>query len=49
LKEDSGADGDLLPEPAVLANNAMEEMEAIMDNLRGILAELGEEDVEEGV
>ena len=46
LKEDDGGDGSPLPEPAVLATSAMQEMEAIMEDLRGILAELGE-DVEE--
>ena len=42
LKDDSAESSADLPEPAVLANSAMEEMEAIMADLRGILAELGE-------
>jgi type I restriction enzyme M protein len=48
LKEDDGGDGSPLSEPAVLATNALQEMEAIMEDLRGILVELGE-DVEEVV
>jgi len=43
LKDDSAESSADLPEPAVLAASAMEEMEAIMEDLRGILAELGEE------
>ncbi|MDP3850437.1 MAG: N-6 DNA methylase [Luteolibacter sp.] len=46
LKDDNAESSADLPEPAVLAASAMEEMEAIMEDLRGILAELGE-DVEE--
>ena len=42
LKDDSAESSADLPEPAVLATSAMEEMEAIMADLRGILAELGE-------
>ena len=34
---------DDLPEPAVLAQEAMGELEAAMEELRGILEELGEE------
>jgi len=49
LKEDDGGDGSPLPEPAVLATSAMQEMEAIIEDLRGILAELGEEIEEESV
>ena len=41
LKEDDGGDGGPLPEPVVLATGAKQEMEAIMEDLRGILAELG--------
>jgi type I restriction enzyme M protein len=48
LKDDNAESSADLPEPAVLATSAMEEMEAIMEDLRGILAELGE-DVEEVV
>ena len=48
LKDDSAESSADLPEPGVLATSAMEEMAAIMADLRGILAELGE-DVEEEV
>ena len=43
LKDDSDGGSDELPEPAVLAGEAMAELEAAMEELRGILAELGEE------
>ena len=43
LKDDSAESSADLPEPAVLAATAMQEMEAIMAGLRGILAELGDE------
>lgn len=43
LKDDSVTDAGDLPEPAVLAQEAMLEMEAAMEELRGLLAELGEE------
>jgi type I restriction enzyme M protein len=43
LKDDSDTSADELPEPAVLAQEAMGELEAAMDELRGILEELGEE------
>jgi type I restriction enzyme M protein len=46
LKDDSAESSADLPEPAVLATEALGEMEAIMNELRGILAELGE-DLEE--
>jgi type I restriction enzyme M protein len=46
LKDDSDTSADELPEPAVLAQEAMGELEAAMDELRGILEELGE-DIEE--
>ncbi len=46
LKDDSDTSADELPEPAVLAQEAMSELEAALDELRGILEELGE-DVEE--
>jgi type I restriction enzyme M protein len=48
LKDDSAESNADLPEPAVLATSALEEMEAVMTDLRGILAELGE-DVEEEI
>lgn len=48
LKDDSDGSKDELPEPAVLAREAMTELEAAFEELRGILAELGE-DVEEEV
>ena len=43
LKDDSDDNADDLPEPAVLAQEAMAELEGAMEELRGILAELGEE------
>ena len=43
LKDEDGENGDELPEPAALAQEAMGELEAAMEELRGILAELGEE------
>ena len=46
LKDDSDTSADELPEPAVLAQEAMSELEASLDELRGILEELGE-DVDE--
>jgi type I restriction enzyme M protein len=46
LKDDSDGSNDELPEPAVLAREAMTELEGAFEELRGILAELGE-DVEE--
>lgn len=48
LKDDSDGANDELPEPAVLAREAMMELEGAFEELRGILAELGE-DVEEVV
>ena len=47
LKDDNAESSADLPEPAVLAATAMKEMEAIMADLRGIMAELGEEVEEE--
>ncbi|MFZ1546008.1 MAG: N-6 DNA methylase [Candidatus Nitrotoga sp.] len=44
LKDDSDTSADELPEPAALAQEAMDELEAALDELRGILEEL-EEDV----
>jgi type I restriction enzyme M protein len=46
LKDESDGGSDELPEPAVLAREAMTELEGALDELRGILTELGE-DVEE--
>ena len=43
LKDESGSAGGELPEPAVLATAAMEELEEALQELRGILEELGEE------
>jgi type I restriction enzyme M protein len=42
LKDESDQSGDDLPEPSVLAREAMSEIESVMDELRAILAELGE-------
>jgi type I restriction enzyme M protein len=44
LKDDSATDAQDLPEPALLAQDAMVELDAAMDELRGILEELGLED-----
>ena len=46
LKDDSDGASDELPEPAELAREAMAALEGALDDLRGILAELGE-DIEE--
>jgi type I restriction enzyme M protein len=43
LKDESETSNGDLPEPAVLAQEAMGELEAAMEELRGILEELGEE------
>jgi len=43
LKDESEGDADELPEPAALAQEAMGELDAAMEELRGILEELGEE------
>ena len=43
LKDDSDTANDELPEPSVLAREAMDELEGAMLELRGILEELGEE------
>ncbi len=48
LKDESDGANDELLEPAVLAREAMAELEGAFEELRGILAELGE-DVEEEV
>ncbi|MDO8938783.1 MAG: N-6 DNA methylase [Methylicorpusculum sp.] len=44
LKDDSATDAQDLPEPALLAQEAMVELDAAMEELRGILEELGLED-----
>jgi type I restriction enzyme M protein len=43
LKDDNATESEDLPEPAVLAQEALGELEAAMEELRGILEELGEE------
>jgi type I restriction enzyme M protein len=43
LKDESEASNGDLPEPAMLAQEALGELEAAMEELRGILEELGEE------
>jgi type I restriction enzyme M protein len=43
LRDESDGGNDVLPEPAVLAREAMTELESALEELRGILAELGEE------
>jgi type I restriction enzyme M protein len=43
LKDDSPGANDELPEPAELAREAMAELEGAFEELRGILAELGED------
>jgi type I restriction enzyme M protein len=43
LRDESSGDGEEMSEPALLAQEAMAELEAAMEELRGILAELGEE------
>ena len=43
LKDESETNADDLPEPSALAQSAMTELEAALEELRGILAELGEE------
>jgi len=48
IKDDSDTSADELPEPAVLAQEAMGELEAALDELRGILEELGEDVTEVG-
>lgn len=47
LKDDSDRSNDELPEPAALAREALIELDAAMEELRGILGELGEEVEEE--
>ena len=43
LKDDSDENSSEMPEPAVLAQEAIVELEGALEELRGILAELGEE------
>ncbi len=43
LKDDNDTSADDLPEPALLAQEAMGELEAAMEELQGIMRELGEE------
>ena len=43
LKDESEGGAETLPEPAVLAREAMTELEGALEELRGILLELGEE------
>jgi type I restriction enzyme M protein len=43
LKDENEESGEDLPEPAQLAREAMAELETALEELRGILAELGEE------
>ena len=43
LKDDNDTSNDAMPEPAVLAQEAMGELEMALEELRGILLELGEE------
>lgn len=49
LKDDNDGGTDELPEPAVLAREAMTELEGAFEELRAILAELGEDFEEEAV
>lgn len=48
LKDESDGGGEDLPEPAVLAREAMAELEGAFEELRGILGELGEDAEEVG-
>ena len=43
LKDENAESSADLPEPALLANSALVELEAMMEDLRGILGELGED------
>jgi type I restriction enzyme M protein len=43
LRDESEDNGEELPEPVVLAQEAMIELEGAIAELQGILAELGEE------
>ena len=44
LRDESEGNGEALPEPAVLARAAMVELEGAIEELKGILTELGEEE-----
>jgi type I restriction enzyme M protein len=44
LRDESDGDGEALPEPAVLARQAIGELEGAIEDLRAILIELGEEE-----
>ncbi len=46
LKDESAGNGEEQPEPAALAQEAITELNAALEELRGILAELGEEGIE---
>jgi type I restriction enzyme M protein len=46
LKDESDGGGEELPEPAALADEAITELLGAVEELRGILAELGEDEVE---
>jgi type I restriction enzyme M protein len=46
LKDENGIAVDDLPEPEILAEQAMGELEAALEELRGILAELVDEEAE---
>jgi len=48
LKDESDGANDEQPEPATLAREAMAELEGAFEELRGILAELGEDVIEAG-
>lgn len=47
LKDDSDGANDELPEPTVLAQQAMDELSGALEELRGIMEELGEDLVED--
>ncbi|HTP27490.1 MAG TPA: N-6 DNA methylase [Anaeromyxobacteraceae bacterium] len=47
LKDEGDGDGEDLPEPALLAREAMDELAGALEELRGVLAELGEDLAEE--
>jgi type I restriction enzyme M protein len=49
LRDESEGDGGELPEPTVLAREAMNELGAAIEDLRGILIELGEEEAADEV
>ncbi len=49
LRDESDGNGAELPRPSVLAREAMGELELAIEELRGILVELGEEDREDEV